>query len=593
MEEKRKTRILFMSNYSKAKTGFGKNLKNIMFAFSKLPQFEIAEASNGIPYGEEILTPWKAYGTYPSNPRILQQINDPFRSKMASYGFYGIDDIIKDFQPDIFVGIEDIWGFTGFHEKPWWNKINKVIWTTLDSLPLLPDIEFFAPKTDKFWVWASFAEKELAKKGIESKTIFGAVDYSDFYSLDNRDELRKIYELDDKFVVGFVFKNQLRKSVPNLIEGFVDFKKKVPEAKLLLHTDWEVQDETWDIPRFIKEVDLDPKDVLATYVCHKCGGYIVHPYIGEDNDCSICKSSKSCRTKTNVHGLTETQLNEVYNLMDVYCHPFTSGGQELPILEAKSAGLITLVTSYSCGLDSCFPHQGGLPLNWKNYWEPNSQFIKATTDSAHITERLLEVYNFSEEQKNELIENGKKWVAENYSVDTIVNKMVKDLETLPQIKWDDVEIEESHEEDYLKFFLKDDESEKIAVVIKESAGDVLIVNSLITNLKKLYPEHSIYIITGDKFFDMIDDHPDVKGLIPWRDGIDNLLNLEGRWDWDGYFDIAFLPAIGSQVCLSYLHNGNDSSSLNIMPKKITVTGDYGNGAEIKDILLLEGGKTCI
>jgi hypothetical protein len=141
--------------------------------------------------------------------------------------------------------------------------------------------------------------------------------------------------------------------------------------------------------------------------------------------------------------------------------------------------------------------------------------------------------------------------------------------------------------------LKDDESEKIAVVIKESAGDVLIVNSLITNLKKLYPEHSIYIITGDKFFDMIDDHPDVKGLIPWRDGIDNLLNLEGRWDWDGYFDKAFLVAVGSQFVLNYLHNGNDSSSLNIMPKKITATGDYGNGAEIRDILLYEGGEPCI
>ena len=43
--------------------------------------------------------------------------------------------------------------------------------------------------------------------------------------------------------------------------------------------------------------------------------------------------------------------------MDVYCHPFTSGGQELPIQEAKAAGLITLVTEYSCGTDSCYDHQ--------------------------------------------------------------------------------------------------------------------------------------------------------------------------------------------------------------------------------------------
>ena len=41
-------------------------------------------------------------------------------------------------------------------------------------------------------------------------------------------------------------------------------------------------------------------------------------------------------------GVSEKELNEVYNLMDVYCHPFTSGGQEIPIQEAKLTELITL-----------------------------------------------------------------------------------------------------------------------------------------------------------------------------------------------------------------------------------------------------------
>ena len=39
--------------------------------------------------------------------------------------------------------------------------------------------------------------------------------------------------------------------------------------------------------------------------------------------------------------------------MDVYCHPFTSGGMEIPIFEAKLTELVTLVTNYSCGEDSC------------------------------------------------------------------------------------------------------------------------------------------------------------------------------------------------------------------------------------------------
>ena len=48
-----------------------------------------------------------------------------------------IDNAIKEFKPDVYIGIEDIWAFDGFAEKPWWNKINSMIWTTLDSLPIL------------------------------------------------------------------------------------------------------------------------------------------------------------------------------------------------------------------------------------------------------------------------------------------------------------------------------------------------------------------------------------------------------------------------------------------------------------------------
>ena len=65
--------------------------------------------------------------------------------------------------------------------------------------------------------------------------------------------------------------------------------------------------------------------------------------------------------------------------MDVYCHPFTSGGQEIPIQEAKLVELITLVTNYSCGEDHCTKESGGLPLDWSEYREPGTQFIKAST----------------------------------------------------------------------------------------------------------------------------------------------------------------------------------------------------------------------
>ena len=116
--------------------------------------------------------------------------------------------------------------------------------------------------------------------------------------------------------------------------------------------------------------------------------------------------------------------------MDVYCHPFTSGGQEIPIQEAKSAGLITLATNYSCGTDSCYERQGGIPLKWNEYREPNTQFIKASTCPKDICNKLKKVYEMDEESKSKLINKGINYVHKNYSVSATINKLKKTIKTL-------------------------------------------------------------------------------------------------------------------------------------------------------------------
>ena len=34
---------------------------------------------------------------------------------------FSIDDAIKKFQPDVYIGIEDIWAFSNFEKRKWWN----------------------------------------------------------------------------------------------------------------------------------------------------------------------------------------------------------------------------------------------------------------------------------------------------------------------------------------------------------------------------------------------------------------------------------------------------------------------------------------
>ena len=228
-------------------------MKNILIRLHQDPRFEVVELANGVRYGAPISTPWRAYGTYPSDMKTLQEIqNNPRLERLSAYGNYTIDKIIELEKPDVVIGIEDIWAFE-WHQKKWFDKLGVILWTTLDSLPILDQAFNLAPKVNKFLVWASFAEKEMKKRGFDVETLHGAIDYSSFKPLENRNELRAKFGLQDNFLIGFVFKNQLRKSVPNLLEGFRLFKENNPEAKLLLHTDWKNDENTWDIPKYIEE----------------------------------------------------------------------------------------------------------------------------------------------------------------------------------------------------------------------------------------------------------------------------------------------------------------------------------------------------
>jgi hypothetical protein len=163
----KKKKILFHSNNSRAFTGFGKNAKNIMKYLCSTEKYEIIEAANGIKYNDPSLKfrPWKAVGTLPEDPAVIQKLNqDPVLARQAGYGVEMIDEIIKKEKPDLYLGVEDIWAFEKIIEKKWWNQTNSMIWTTLDSLPILPLAENAAKKIKNYYVWASFAEKALKEK---------------------------------------------------------------------------------------------------------------------------------------------------------------------------------------------------------------------------------------------------------------------------------------------------------------------------------------------------------------------------------------------------------------------------------------------
>ena len=144
-------------------------------------------------------------------------------------------------------------------------------------------------------------------------------------------------------------------------------------------------------------------------------------------------------TPDSIKGVTEKQLNEIYNLMDVYCHPFTSGAQEIPIQEAKLTEIPTLVTDYSCGTAYSQPNTGSLPLSWQSYRLPtNNQFIKASTSSESITRQLKKVYAMSPEKRRQMGKRGRDFVLENFSIEVLGprwEKILDSMKLIPKENW--------------------------------------------------------------------------------------------------------------------------------------------------------------
>lgn len=623
----RKKRILIHSNYSRAFTGFGKNMKNILRYLFSTEKYEIMELANGKGWDDADLSlqPWRAHGSLP-DANTFAALN-PHEKRAAGYGSFGVDKAIEEFRPDIYLGIEDIWAFEGYNLRPWWNKLTPMIWTTLDSLPILDMAIDMSPSLKHYYVWASFAEKNLSKLGYNHiKTLHGAIETNHFFRHDDekRKQLRQKFGLDDSFVIGFVFRNQLRKSVPNLLQGFKQFLKTYSNAKLLLHTSWE---EGWDIEKLIKEHDISVDCIYTTYVCGKCKEMVVSPFRGKRMNCPHCKTQNSLSTTSIGNGVSEAQLNDVYNLMDVYCHPFTSGGQELPIQEAKLTELITLVTNYSCGEDSCSSESGGLPLTWSEYREPGTQFIKASTNPDDIMRKLTQVFNMSEDERKCMGQKAREFVLNNYAIDVIGARLEKIFDDCPFVNDQidllqseanpDFEIEENLTDDQyiislhsgflnekidqnhssFKFWMKkipfdgrdkiklhfknaaiakikrplklsemfpvENKNSRIAIVVPQSATDVLLINSLSTNLQAQYPDCELHVFTHPSLFPFIEDNPSVFKCHIFDESLMGFGVLEGAGDHHGYFKHAFFPTITTQDKICYIHNGTNQHQFSL------------------------------
>ena len=449
-----KHRLLLQTNPCHIKTGLATNAKTLLRHLWKTGKYDIAHycTQTSVADPQLRLTPWKSFGCLPADQQSINELNaDPNRARNASYGSHLIDQTIKEWKPSIWLGADDIWFCTkgDYLDKPWYKQINSILHVTVDSLPVLDLAYEQARSTKHYLTWAKFAQKEMKRFGGSAYDhvghIYGAMSTTDFQPISEKEkaDLRVRFGIDqDALVFLYVFRNQLRKQLPLLLEGFAQFKRENPgvKAKVHCHTSFSERGNGWDIPKMTQYYGLDPKDILCTYVCKSCKQWFVNPYGGEDLNCPICHAEKSVITTNIVDGVPEEQMKYVYGLSDACLSPHSSGGLEFHHPQSLLCGKMLAPTDYSSGSDFVLPETSDFvyPLRYRPYHEQGTNFIKAATDTGAIAKFMTKIAKSSKRDLQEAGEKGRAWAVKTFGIEAIGAQWEKLFDSMPIKEWSSV-----------------------------------------------------------------------------------------------------------------------------------------------------------
>lgn len=165
---------------------------------------------------------------------------------------------------------------------------------------------------------ARFGQRQVKELyNMDTRHIPHAVDTKNYYPLpkEQKEELRRKYGLQGKFVIGVVARNQGRKMLDRTIKTMALFAKDHPDAILLMHTD----------PRDV----ASPFDMLQLVQRYKIHNRIIFTGMSFFN------------------GFDYKQMNELYNVMDVFLLTTSGEGFGVPIIEAMACEVPVIATDYT------------------------------------------------------------------------------------------------------------------------------------------------------------------------------------------------------------------------------------------------------
>lgn len=241
----------------------------------------------------------------------------------------------KEYKLDILIVLLDT-----FMVYPWLTQLDlspakTVFWFPSDGGGGMPlGCENILRGMNKAVAMARFGKEQVEKvHGIPCEYIPHAIDKENYYPLstEKRKELRQLWGVDGKFVVGSVFRNQGRKMADRTLKTFALFAKDNPDAVLLLHTDPEDNAQVFPIGSLIQRYGLQNRVLFTDMKYYKGWNY--------------------------------KDMHKVYNLMDVFLLTTSGEGFGIPTIEAQACGVPVAITDYTTSRELVRDTKGGVLID--------------------------------------------------------------------------------------------------------------------------------------------------------------------------------------------------------------------------------------
>jgi glycosyltransferase involved in cell wall biosynthesis len=497
----KKLKVLMVSEASFLSSGFGTYTKEILSRLHQTGKYEIAEFAcyGKVNDPKDIEIDWKYYANaVEGNDPRSQEYNSSMENQFGKWRF---ERVLIDFKPDIVIDVRDYWMSAYQQFSPLRPYFHWILMPTVDSAPQQEEwIDTFV-HTDAIFTYSDFGRDTLLRQSNNSikyiDTTSPGVSLQNFQYLpkESRQQLRQFFGIDpEAFVIGSVMRNQKRKLIPELFVALKEFIKYLKETNhpkadktfLYLHTSYP--DAGWDLPLFLKEYEIGNK-VLFTYSCKNCKFYKPSLYQHPLALCPRCgQMSMSMPNVSN--GISQQELNTIYNVMDIYTQYAICEGFGMPQVEAGAAGVPIASVNYSA-MEDIVQYLKAYPIKVNQFFrELETKAIRVYPDNESLLEILknfIELPEFLQEQKRH---ETRKLTEARYNWDDIAKKWEKYLDSVKlsnlQGKWDQIlpQIAEINPQELDQFKDLAPSEQIMSIVSRKMGNHPLMTSTMLLNMIK-------------------------------------------------------------------------------------------------------------